>query len=55
MNGEKIICMKPMLYMNLSGGPVASVMRFYKIDLKDILVIHDEIDFDLARIAMKNG
>lgn len=41
--------------MNLSGEAVALLARFYKIEAKDILVVHDEIDFVTGRLALKLG
>ena len=41
--------------MNLSGEAVAPLVRFYKIEVKDILVVHDEIDFVTGRLALKLG
>lgn len=52
---EKIILLKPSTYMNLSGTSVGSVASYYDIDTADILVIHDEIDFPTAKIALKIG
>lgn len=53
VNGEKIILAKPLLYMNRSWWPVQQILHFYKIAPKDLLVIHDEIDFPVAKIALK--
>jgi len=53
VDGEKIILTKPLLYMNRSWWPVQHIASFYKIESKDILVIHDEIDFPVAKIALK--
>ena len=53
--GEKILLCKPQTYMNLSGEAVAPLVRFYKIEVKDILVVHDEIDFVTGRLALKLG
>jgi DNA-directed RNA polymerase subunit beta len=53
VDAKKIVVCKPLLYMNLSGGPVQHVARFYKIEPENILVIHDEIDFETARLALK--
>ena len=50
---EKIIFLKPMLFMNKSGSSVQAVSNFYKIESKDILVIHDEIDLITGIIKMK--
>lgn len=54
-NGEKLLLCKPQTYMNLSGEAVAPLARFYKIEVKDILVVHDEIDFVTGRLALKLG
>lgn len=55
LQGEQLLLCKPQTYMNLSGESVSSIARFYKIAAKDILVLHDEIDFSVARIALKFG
>ncbi len=47
--------LKPMTFMNLSGKSVQSVMRFYKIPLEDLVVIHDDIDLPLGTIRYKVG
>lgn len=53
---DDIIFIKPTTYMNLSGEAVRSVMDYYKIDVKDILVIYDDIALDLGRIRFRaNG
>lgn len=54
-DSEKIIFLKPMLFMNKSGGPVQQVANFYKIDSEDILVLHDEIDHELGSVKLKVG
>ena len=46
INGEKYIFLKPQTYMNLSGDSVRLISDFYKIEPKDILVIHDDLDFE---------
>ena len=56
LNGEKVILVKPITYMNLSGESVRAVCDFYKIDLKDLLVIYDDLDIDIGAIRFKpNG
>ncbi|HMT01488.1 MAG TPA: aminoacyl-tRNA hydrolase [Candidatus Absconditabacterales bacterium] len=52
---QKVIVLKPQTYMNLSGESVSVVAHFFKIAPADILVIHDEIDFDFARNELKFG
>lgn len=55
-NGERIIFCKPVTYMNLSGESVIKVMKFYKIELEDILVIHDDLDLPVGKIRIRlNG
>ena len=51
-NGEKIILVKPQSYMNLSGKVVYDFMNYYKINLDDILIIHDDLDMDFGRIKI---
>jgi len=52
VDGEKIILVKPLSYMNLSGNVVRSFVNFYKIDVKDILVIQDDLDMHFGRIKI---
>lgn len=55
IDGQKVIFLKPMEFMNRSWWAVAAVANFYKIDPKDILVIHDDIDLPVAKIQLKFG
>ena len=43
VNGEKVILLKPLSYMNLSGGVVLDFVNYFKIDIDDILVISDDL------------
>ena len=54
-NDEKIIFLKPLSYMNLSGTVVRKYLDYYKIDLSDILIIHDDLDMEIGRIKIKNN
>ena len=51
-NAEKIILIKPLSYMNLSGSVVRKFVNFYKVDLDDILVIQDDLDMHFGRIKI---
>lgn len=51
-NGEKIILVKPLSYMNLSGGVVSKFVSFYKINISDILIIQDDLDMSLGRVKI---
>ena len=53
VNGEKYVFVKPLSYMNLSGGVVSSFMNFYKLDYKDLLVIQDDIDLPTGTFRIK--
>lgn len=54
-NGD-IIFVKPTTFMNLSGEAVRAVMDYYKIDVKDVLIIYDDISLDLGKIRFRaNG
>ncbi len=53
--GDKKLVIKPQTFMNLSGEAVQSAVHFYKLEPKNILVIHDELDLELGRIMLKKG
>lgn len=48
INSEKVIFIKPQKYMNLSGEVVRKYYDFYKVNLDDILIIHDDLDQTLV-------
>lgn len=52
MNNEKVIFIKPMTFMNLSGDAVRKYLDYYKIKSEDILVIQDDLDLDLGRYKL---
>lgn len=52
---RKLILAKPQTYMNLSGQSVKGLVRFYKLTLDHIVVIHDDIDLPLGTIRIKSG
>jgi PTH1 family peptidyl-tRNA hydrolase len=52
---EKILLQKPMEYMNLSGQAVQRVVAFYHIDIKQVIVVHDDIDLPFGRLRVKVG
>jgi len=55
LGSEKVLALKPATYMNLSGQSVGEAMRFYKLDLEDIVVIHDELDLAPGKMKVKKG
>lgn len=52
---HKFILVKPLTYMNRSGQAVSPLMNFFKIDLENVIVLHDELDIDYLKIRIKNG
>lgn len=51
-----VMYIKPTTFMNLSGKAVRAVMDYYKIDVKDILIVYDDIALDLGRLRFRaNG
>ncbi|WP_421357716.1 aminoacyl-tRNA hydrolase [Agrobacterium rosae] len=55
ISGEKVLLMKPLTFMNLSGESVGEAMRFYKVKTSDIIAIHDELDLVAGRARIKIG
>jgi PTH1 family peptidyl-tRNA hydrolase len=53
--GRRAVLAKPKSYMNLSGGPVASLRDFFKVPAEDIVVVHDELDIPFAALRLKLG
>ena len=53
INGEKIIFVKPLTYMNNSGNAVGECVRYFNIDNKDILVIQDDLDLNVGDYKLK--
>lgn len=54
INGQKVGLLKPQTFMNLSGISVREIVDFYKLELKDILVIYDDIDLEPGKIRIKS-
>ena len=50
--GEKVVVIKPMTYMNLSGDAVAKYVNFYKINLDDLIVVQDDLDMELGMVKL---
>jgi PTH1 family peptidyl-tRNA hydrolase len=53
--GPKLVLAKPNTFMNLSGGPVAALLRFYSLDASRLIVLHDELDIPFDAIRLKTG
>lgn len=50
-----VLLFKPEPFINLSGKGLASFVRFHKVPLSQVLVVHDEIDFDNAKLRLKRS
>ena len=53
INKEKIILLKPLSFMNLSGEVVAKFVNYFKINIEDILIINDDIDLEVGKIRLR--
>jgi PTH1 family peptidyl-tRNA hydrolase len=45
----------PGSFMNLSGGPVAALLKYYDLDVSRLIVVHDELDIDFDTLKIKQG
>ncbi len=50
IDNEQVLLLKPQTYMNLSGGPVQRLLNFYKINIKDMLVVQDELELGFGKV-----
>lgn len=53
--GHKILLLKPMTYMNLSGESVQKAAHFFKIPVAEITAFHDELDLAFCKLRVKRG
>ena len=53
--GPKLVLVKPLTYMNLSGGPVVAVAQFHKIPPARVIAVHDELDIPYGQLRVKCG
>jgi PTH1 family peptidyl-tRNA hydrolase len=54
-DGEDVVLLKPMTYMNRSGESVQAAMQFFKVPLGQVLCIHDELDLAFGVVRLKVG
>lgn len=55
IGGPRVVLAKPMSYMNVSGGPVSSLAKFFDIDPDHVIAVHDEIDIPFNTVKVKIG
>lgn len=53
INSEKVILLKPLTYMNLSGESIRPFLDYYEIDLEDLIVIYDDLDLPTGKIRLR--
>lgn len=53
IGGEKVLLVKPLTYMNLSGEAVGALMRYYKIKPEDIFCIYDDMDLPVGKVRIR--
>ena len=55
VEAPRVVLAKPMTYMNLSGGPVTALVRFYKVPIARVLAVHDDLDLAYGQLRAKVG
>jgi len=55
IGGPRIVLAKPMCYMNVSGGPVSALSKFFGIAPDHVIAVHDEIDIPFNTVKLKIG
>ncbi|NMC27298.1 MAG: aminoacyl-tRNA hydrolase [Syntrophomonadaceae bacterium] len=55
IGGEKVLLVKPLTYMNLSGRAVQPLVHWHKLDLQDLIVVYDDMDLPLGRLRIRAG
>lgn len=53
--GRRVVLAKPRAYMNVSGGPVAGLARYFSVPVGDVVVVHDDLDLGFGVVRLKRG
>ncbi len=53
INNHKVILVKPQTFMNLSGRAVSKVVSYYKIPLRDLLIVYDDLNLELGQVRIR--
>lgn len=53
IEGQAVLLMKPLTYMNESGSAVAQAVKFYQIEPEDILIMHDDMDLPVGSVRIR--
>ena len=55
ISDQKVYAIKPLTFMNNSGTAIKELIDYFKIDAKDVIVFHDDLDIDFGKIKAKFG
>src|SRR5579883_796004 len=55
IGSEKVVLVKPLTYMNNSGEAVGELVRWYKVQPEDVLVIYDDLDLPVGRLRLRGN
>lgn len=55
ISGAKVLALKPQTFMNLSGYSAAAAARYFRLEMAQVVVCHDDLDLALGRMRIKNG
>ena len=55
INDQKVFAIKPLTFMNNSGICIKELIEYFKIDVKDVFVFHDDMDIDIGKVKAKIG
>ena len=55
INERKVFAIKPLTFMNSSGVCIKELIEYFKIDVKDVFVFHDDMDIDIGKVKVKFG
>lgn len=53
IDGEDVLLVKPLTYMNLSGEAISPILSFYKASVDDLLVVYDDLDLPVGKIRLR--
>ena len=53
--GRRVVLAKPRTYMNVAGGPVAGLVRYFSVAPADLIVVHDDLDLGFGVVRLKLG
>jgi len=55
INEQKVFAIKPLTFMNNSGVCIKELIEYFKINVKDVFVFHDDMDIDIGKVKVKFG